>query len=166
MVTTNASRRPIAASQYKKDGCPDIRPVNPHRTSGGAHHAPVFVDRTGRRRRVLTAAGIGGVAVVVSVLVGLLLAMTGAGSHGLPGLPPGQARAAASHASARTTLSTRPSAEPATGVTSTGTTPTGAAQPGPTPAPATTAPGTVSPSPSPSSKSHRHVPTQTPSHKK
>jgi hypothetical protein len=154
MTTTDTRRRAPGAPRHRHGSPAGIRPADPRSTDDEPRHAPVFVDRTGRRRKALVTAGIGGVAVVVSVLAGLLLATTGTPQHGLPGLPPGQTLGATPQAKAPRSPSTAATAGP--------TAPAAAATPPPatTPAPAAPAPSSASVSPT----SHRHVPTQTPSH--
>ena len=47
----------------------------------------VFVDRTGRRRRLVVAAGLGLAGVLLAALAVLVAGLTGAGPLPLPGLP-------------------------------------------------------------------------------
>jgi hypothetical protein len=113
---------------------------------------PVFVDRTGRRRRIAAVAGgVAGIVLILTTLT-MLVGFTGVGGGHLPGLPgiggvatgaaqvPGQSPAARAGA--------RPSPSAGHGVPGASTTPIGF--------PTTT--------PSPSVSSHRKDPTQTPSH--
>jgi hypothetical protein len=128
---------------------------------GRPEPAPVFVDRTGRRRRVLVIAGAGGAAALVGATIALLLGLTGTGDHALPGLPASTAGAhgpAAGH-------------ETSTRAPDGHMTPTAAAS-RPTVAPAP-APNTASAAPAPSAtatpgqgSTHRRTPSQTPSHTK
>ena len=151
-------------------GAPHDGPTRPNRIvsspnrnqDDGEPHTPVFVDRTGRRRRILVTAGIGGTVALGTAAAGLVLALTGATGQALPGLPAPAAHAhtpAAPRAASSTT--TRGAAAPTSPAKHTGTT---ASVPSPTPQPTTAANST--PTPSPSGTSHRHVPTQTPSHSK
>jgi cytoskeletal protein RodZ len=122
---------------------------------------PVFVDRTGRRRRLFAAAGAaGGVLLALASLV-LVAGFTGAGAGYLPALPEpagSKAHSAVSTASpSATTRSAGPSPAPATPGREDRT--TTASVP-----PATTTPPT-SVTPSPTHTNNRNVPTHTPSHK-
>jgi hypothetical protein len=117
---------------------------------------PVFVDRTGRRRRL---AGLGGAVaalVLVSVAVIMLAGFTGAGGAHLPGLPglggaqaPGVAPAAGQSAVPHPSSHTSPTVSPAPVRSS-----------GPSTGPSNALPII----PSPSVTTRRTVPTQTPSH--
>jgi hypothetical protein len=111
---------------------------------------PVFVDRTGRRRRIaVVAGGIAGLALVLAALA-MFVGFTGVGAGYLPGLPgAGGAPAATGPAPAGQPLAAHPS----------GRTPR-SVPPGNVPAGALGPSGT----PSPSASTHRTVPTQTPSH--
>jgi hypothetical protein len=152
-----------------RGGLPDRRPTAISPAVAGYRprhemrpHRPVFVDRTGRRRRVLVLVGISGAVGVLSAAVGLLLAITGTGGGAVPNLPGSTARAQAAASPHPTSADHAPTRRPAP---SAGSTPGGAAStapavnPSPSPAPPTT-PATT---PSPTVNPHRHVPTQTPS---
>jgi hypothetical protein len=116
---------------------------------------PIFVDRTGRRRRL---AGLGGAVaalVLVSAAVIMLAGFTGASGSHLPGLPglggaqaPGVAPAAGQSAVPHPGDTTRP------------------ASPGPvrSSGPSTGAGNALPTIPLPSVTTHRTVPTQTPTH--
>ena len=114
---------------------------------------PVFVDRTGRRRRLAGFGAAVAAVMLVSAVVIMLAGFVGAGDAKLPGLPglggaqaPGVAPAAGQSALTHpTSRAPRPQSPAATGAT---------AAPG----------GLASTAPSPSSTSRRTVPTQTPSH--
>jgi hypothetical protein len=117
---------------------------------------PVFVDRTGQRRRLVRVAGAAaGLALALATLL-LVAGFTGAGPGHLPLLPQ---PAGGAPAGPRSPAPTRPG-----GV---------APSPRPTGAPdgrrATTAPppatATAASSPSPSRSDHRRVPTHTPGNK-
>lgn len=122
---------------------PDSRAAgtgSPPRPRHAVPHASVFVDGTGRRRRLLSTGGAVGAFVLVGATIGLAVALTGTGGGGLPGLP-----AAPEHSQ-----QTPAHHEPTT-ATSTGR-PTTAA--GPTQSPTPTL------SPSPSSSASSAAPTQ------
>jgi hypothetical protein len=111
---------------------------------------PVFLDRTGARRRVLVVAGTGGGLALLAVTVAILVGFTGTAPGALPALPvPAEGRAAgvvpAPRADPRVS---RPPSRPAVPTSATPSTVAGSATPS-----ATTNP-------------HRTVPTQTPSHRK
>jgi hypothetical protein len=104
-------------------------------------HLPVFLDRSGRRRRVLVAVGGAAVVAITGAVVALALALGGGAGQAPPGLPDarvphGGSQPAISHATPATVSST---AVPA---------------------------ARASPSPTRPGNGHRHTPTQTPSHKK
>nr|MDT0660628.1 hypothetical protein [Micromonospora sp. DSM 115978] len=121
---------------------------------------PVFVDRTGRRRRLFVAAGAVGGLVLMLVSATLVAAFTGTGPVRLPLLPEstvGPARTA--EPQAVPPAAPRPSnpAPPASG----GGADAGA-EPAPTTSPAAPAQGTGT-TPSPTGKAtKRRVPTHTP----
>jgi hypothetical protein len=110
--------------------------------------AAVFVDRTGRRRRVATIAG-SGLGAAALVALGLLVSGVsgGAPAHlpGLPGLPPNAGRAGFLPASAAASAPAAP--RPSTPFR----TPTGVVR---TPSPIASATPVI----------HGHKPSQTPSH--
>jgi hypothetical protein len=122
---------------------------------------PVFVDRTGRRRRLFAAAGAGGALLLALATLVLVAGFTGAGAGSLPALP---------QPAASKVRSTEPAAAPPE--------PTRAPAPSRTPAterpadrvgtapakPAATSPPPTA-TPSPTRKNNRRVPTHTPSHK-
>lgn len=121
---------------------------------------PVFLDGTGRRRRLFVVAGsVGGLVLVLAVLA-LLAGFTGVGAGSVPGWPgAGQAQGAAPKPDP--SGSTPASADPLAGATASADANQSAAGV----PPSTTATTTVAPStttPTPVSPSHRKVPTQTP----
>jgi hypothetical protein len=118
---------------------------------------PVFVDRTGRRRRLFAAAGAaGGVLLALASLV-LVAGFTGAGAGYLPALPePAGSKAHSAVSTARSSATTHSPAPAAPGPEDRSTT---ASIP-----PATTTPP-AGVTPSPTHTNNRRVPTHTPSHK-
>jgi hypothetical protein len=129
-----------------------------HRRGG----EPVFVDATGRRRRLFVVLGVSGGLVLLLVALAVVAGFTGAGPGGLPGWPGSdagrvQGATAAPSANRPTGPSTRPSTSAAAtspGAAPTVTLPAGAGTT-PTAAPTITAA-------TPTSTTHRTVPTQTP----
>jgi hypothetical protein len=114
------------------------------RRHGQAPVRPVFLDRSGRRRRVVLFAGSGIALVLLTSLALLVAGLFGAAPAHIPGFPdPGSDRAG----------NDRPVVTPV-----------------PTPAPtspvpaASTGPGTVTLTAPTPSNTRRHVPTQTPTH--
>jgi hypothetical protein len=150
------------------DRLPDKAVIVGEKRRGGE---PVFVDRTGRRRRVIAFAGsIGGLLVTVAVLA-LVAGFTGVGPASVPGWPES---AAGDVRGVRTTpepSGTRRSADPRPQAAERTAEPTPTGSPAgvipettPTPAPSTTE---ASPTPSavPTTttiKGHGHKPTHTP----
>src|SRR5215467_13813490 len=61
----------------------------PYRPRRAVPHAPVFVDGTGRRRRLLSTGAAVGAFVLVGATIGLAVALTGTPGGGLPGFPAG-----------------------------------------------------------------------------
>jgi hypothetical protein len=121
---------------------------------------PVFVDRSGRRRRLVAVAGSAGALVLVLAVVALLAGVTGTGPAALPGWADTAAKPARTQQARATPTRTTPSASPRT----TRRTPD---------APATTRSRTAAPtipsaSPTPSARTgstarnNRRVPTHTP----
>jgi hypothetical protein len=114
---------------------------------------PVFVDHTGRRRRVLTIAGCAGGALLTVTTVALLSGFTGVSPASLPGLPfgnaPGAATQPAPSPAGRPARVGPPTLPPASLPARTG---------------ATSGSANGSPSASPTTNGRRTVPTQTPSH--
>jgi hypothetical protein len=118
----------------------------PDARSDGGPTDPVFVDRTGRRRRVATiAASVAGL-VLVLVALAMFVGFTGVGAGHLPGLPGAVDPAA--------------TAAPAPGRSAT------PGQPEQTPRPSVTRDPALptNPGASPSRSSNGHRPTHTPSH--
>jgi hypothetical protein len=124
----------------------------------------VFVDGTGRRRRVLLTAGVAGVALLLATAIGLLVALTGTSGQALPGLPGSTARPHAASTGHGGPGAATPSIG-GTGTPSTAAPGTAATAPTTPPPPVTTSTASLSPSPS-TGNPRRHVPTQTPSHSK
>jgi len=128
-----------------------VRPAQFTTSSRAARHAtggtdPVFVDRTGRRRRVAAiGASVAGL-VLVLVALAMFVGFTGVGAGYLPGLPgavdPAATNAPAPGSSAAPVPTER---APRPSVTSDGASPTDSAA-------------------SPTRTSNGHKPTQTPSH--
>ena len=118
---------------------------------------PVFVDRTGRRRRLFAAAGAGGGVLLALASLVLVAGFTGAGAGYLPALPEpagSKVHSAGSTASpSATTRSLAPAAPAHESRSTTASVPPATATP----------PATVTPSPT--HTNNRRVPTQTPSHK-
>jgi hypothetical protein len=127
---------------------------------------PVFVDRTGRRRRIFLLAGAAGGVVLVLATVALLAGFTGVGSRYLPALPglpgsgAGQAQGVApTPKPSGTAIPTRQI--PRSTAPTTSPRPAGAPQPAVVPPPGTTAGAGMTATPTgPSSR--RNEPTQTP----
>jgi hypothetical protein len=119
---------------------------------------PIFVDRTGRRRRLLVTGGVIGALLLTGAVGAMLLAVTGASGRTLPGLPATTPRPHVTPASAR------PQPDPATsataGTASTAgtphTSPTGTPAPSLAPSPTADPTGTATPAPG---STHRHTPT-------
>jgi hypothetical protein len=135
----------------------------PYRPRHSVPQAPVFVDRTGRRHRLLSTGGAIGAFALVAVTIGLAVALTGMSGGGLPGFP-----AAPEHSQQA------PAHHTLTAATSTGTPATPSPVPDPSPNPTLSPSPTSSPSASPSqttpgppgrSNPHRHTPTSPPSKK-
>ena len=106
---------------------------------------PVFVDRSGRRRRYTVVLGAGLAVVIVVALIMLVAGLSGSAPLNLPGFPD-LAKPAKVTPGPTTQQSVVP---PGAGTVGAGTV-------GSTPA--------ETPDPTPSTSSPRHVPTQTPSH--
>jgi hypothetical protein len=127
---------------------------------------PVFVDRAGRRRRLIVAAGAAGGVMLALALLALLAGFTGAGPRYLPWLPgPDTAQARNAAAAAATpepsgTARFGPRAPQPTSGTTDVRPPARVPSPAgpPVAGPATTSPGL----PVASTNTHRTVPTQTP----
>ena len=111
-----------------------------HRQAPGR---PVFLDRSGRRRRVVLIAGSSLAVLLLTSLALLIAGLFGAAPAHIPGFPDSGADRAGND---------RPAVTPV-----------------PTPAPTTRVPAGVAPTNAPGpavtpSNTRRHVPTQTPSH--
>lgn len=113
---------------------------------------PVFVDRTGRRRRFFLIAGLASGAALVLASILLVAGFTGAGPGRLPLLPESAGEQLRVPATAKPTEAPRTNRSPDR--------PTASPRPAPsgTPGPA----GTTAVAPTPSKTNHRNVPTHTP----
>jgi len=105
---------------------------------------PVFVDRTGRRRRVVLLVGSGLATLLVSGLVVLAIGLSGGSGWKVPGFP-------ANNAVDGADVGSNP-------------TPTASAQPELSAEPTSSAGDTVQPGVMPEPSTPRRVPTQTPPH--
>lgn len=119
---------------------------------------PVFVDRTGRRRRLFMATGAAGGVAMALVTLALIAGFTGAGPGYLPTLPESagdqqldSGEAGQPSAAVRPVSPSPRIASPATG-----------ARPTPAPSPTQALPAA---SPTPTPNSHRRVPTHTPNNR-
>ncbi|MEV6850349.1 hypothetical protein [Actinoplanes sp. NPDC051411] len=128
---------------------------------------PVFVDRSGRRRRLVLIAAIAGTSVVLAVLAAMVAGFTAVGSEAVPGWPgaDGHHAGAKPQPAATSSASTsRPSRAPVTAATPARHVVTAGA-----PASAPTRRASASATPSPSSptgpKGRGHSPTARPSRK-
>jgi hypothetical protein len=121
---------------------------------------PVFVDRTGRRRRVLAAAGvIGGLALILAALA-LVAGLTGAGAAAVPGWPAAD-RPNGHLPRVLSTSVTPASRSPAAPADRPARSTTPDAPAATTPAPPTATATSASATPARTPNSHRHVPTRT-----
>lgn len=116
---------------------------------------PVFVDRSGRRRRLLATAGTGVGATMVVALGVVVAGLFGASPAHIPGLPGGRHAEPASTREGTAGLEGRPE-----GASRATDRPTATASPTPTVTPVAATTPTKGPSATPSK---RHEPTQTPS---
>lgn len=136
----------------------------------GTRHDPVFVDRTGRRRRLFAIAGSAGGVVLVFVVLALLAGFTGAGTAAIPGWPAARAeRTRPAPTAVPQPMPTAAASDPdgllASGNPArSGTDPAAAGAAAPSPGTVTTtARPALSSSPTPSTSAPRHkTPTQTP----
>jgi hypothetical protein len=108
---------------------------------------PVFVDRTGQRRRLVKVAGVAAGLALAAVSLLLLAGFTGTGPGHLPLLPEPVGGAPGAPRPSAETRPVPPSPAPVR---------TSASQP------VTAAPTAASATPTPSRSSHRRVPTHTP----
>jgi hypothetical protein len=116
---------------------------------------PVFVDRSGRRRRLVLAVGLGLAGLFSAALVLLVVGMSGASGLHVPGFPDANGAQATGKA---------PSTTPSSGQ---GRPQTQAGPAAPAASAGTATPGNIAPesaSASASPTSSRRTPTQTPSH--
>ncbi len=104
---------------------------------------PVFVDRTGRRRRIVLLIGVGLATVLVSGLVVLAIGLSAGSGWHVPGFP---------------------DANNAVNGADVGSTPTPTAAGSEGAEPTSSAGDTAEPAATPTSSSPRRVPTQTPAH--
>lgn len=117
---------------------------------------PVFVDRTGQRRRLVRVAGVAAGLVLALASLLLVAGFTGAGPGQLPLLPQPAGGAPAAPRSPATKPAPRSSPATVTPADRPATTP---------PPPAATTAGATA-APVPTRTSHRRVPTHTPSNNK
>ncbi|MFI7546959.1 hypothetical protein [Actinoplanes sp. NPDC049599] len=122
---------------------------------------PVFLDRTGRRRRLFVAVGsVGGLLLAVAALA-LVAGFTGAGPGSVPGWPGGADDRRVDRPESVVSVRPQVTRQTVTGGVDRTTAP---AAPGPT---ATSAPAAATSStPSASVNPHRRVPTHTPNPRK
>lgn len=117
---------------------------------------PVFVDRTGRRRRLFAVAGGAGAILLALASLVLVAGFTGAGAGYLPMLPqPAASKAGGTISTAKPAATTGPAVPTRAPATAGAEDPRVSATPTP--------PAGVTPRPT--RTSNRKVPTQTPSHK-
>ncbi|WP_203920442.1 hypothetical protein [Rugosimonospora africana] len=130
---------------------------------GGRGGDPVFVDGTGRRRRLLVVAGsVGGLVLVLAVLA-LLAGFTGVGPGSAPGWPgAGQVQRAVPKPDSSGSISA--TGDPSRGAAAATATPAGVSRSttAGTAVPRTTPAAPPPTAPAPAATSHRKVPTQTP----
>jgi len=107
---------------------------------------PVFLDRSGRRRRLAVMAGASLAVAMVASLAVFAASLSGASPIQLPGFPDSGSRAGRADTVVTPSPPAGPDSRPSTPRSSAG------------------APSSTATSPSASPTSHRHVPTQTPSH--
>lgn len=122
---------------------------------------PVFLDRTGRRRRLFVAAGSVGGLVLLIAAVALVAGFTGTGPGSVPGWPGGAEELRVGRPDAAVSVrprTTRPP-EPAPAAVRRTTAPVAPVTR--VPAPTSATPG-ISSVPSRSTNPHRRVPTHTP----
>jgi hypothetical protein len=125
---------------------------------------PVFLDRSGRRQRVVALAGTAGGLLLALAALALIAGFTGAGPSTLPGWP-----AAAPVHPARTATATAgpptatpPARRPSSSAPGPSSATPAATTPSPSPSPSVTPPATPSASPTPTSPGHRHNPSKKP----
>jgi len=148
-----ANRRMVrtGAAPFARPDLAGARPAEPE--AGGAtsparggRARPVFLDRSGRRRRLVLLAGASLAAAMVASLALFAASLSGASPIQLPGFPDMGSRAG------KADTVVPPSSSPSAGTD---------LQPIP-PAQSAAGPSTTAPTASPTS--HRRVPTQTPTH--
>ena len=136
---------------------------------------PVFVDRTGRRRRMVTLLGTAGGLVLAAAVLALVTGFTGVGPAALPDWdqpaaatprPSTGASARPARTATRATRSVQPPSAPES-VPPSSPASVAPGSPASAPPPSATPTSSVSPSPTPTvagkGNSHRRVPTHTPS---
>jgi hypothetical protein len=123
---------------------------------------PVFVDRTGRRRRLFVAAGSAGGLVLLVAALALVAGFTGAGPASVPGWPGGTDELRISRPDPA--VSVRPRTTAPQPVTTRARRTTAPVTTTPVTAPTTTAAPTATPTAS--INPHRRVPTHTPNPRK
>jgi hypothetical protein len=132
--------------------------VDVHEPDAEPAAEPVFVDRTGRRRRLFAVAGGAGAILLALASLVLVAGFTGAGAGYLPTLPqPAGSKARGGVSTAKPSETTRPAVPTRAPATA------GSAGTGSVPSATPTPPAAVTPTPS--RTNNRRVPTQTPSHK-
>jgi hypothetical protein len=105
---------------------------------------PVFVDRTGRRRRIVLLAGVSLATILVSGLVVLAIGISGGAGWHVPGFPVGEDVVNGADVGSTPTPTLAPESE--------------------SPEPNSSAVGAVAPGATPDPTSPRRFPTQTPPH--
>ncbi|MEV4639693.1 hypothetical protein AB0J80_20280 [Actinoplanes sp. NPDC049548] len=121
---------------------------------------PVFVDRTGRRRRVMAVAGSAGTLVLALLVLALVAGFTGGGPLPLPGWADSGGEHLRNDDNAKPTPPPTPSRRPTRHVADAAPTPRGSHAATTRPAPAESA--RPSASAAPVRTSHRRIPTHTP----
>jgi len=124
---------------------------------------PVFLDRTGRRRRLFVAAGtIGGLLLLIAA-VALVAGFTGTGPGSVPGWPGGTDELRVGRPDAAVSVRPRKTQPPATTTPAVPRTTAPAVPVTTVPAPTSAAPSST---PTASVNPHRRVPTHTPNPRK
>jgi len=124
---------------------------------------PVFLDRTGRRRRLFVAAGSIGALVLLIAAVALVAGFTGTGPGSVPGWPGGADELRVGRPDAAVSVRPRKTRPPATTPAAVQRTTAPVALVTTPPAPTSAAPSST---PAASTNPHRRVPTHTPNPRK
>ncbi|RSM54821.1 hypothetical protein DMB66_36835 [Actinoplanes sp. ATCC 53533] len=124
---------------------------------------PVFLDRTGRRRRLFVAAGSGGGLVLLIASVALVAGFTGTGPGSVPGWPGGTDELRVGRPDSAVSVRPRTTRPPAPTTAAVRRTTAPAALVTTVPAPASATPSST---PAASVNPHRRVPTHTPNPRK